>query len=170
MSATIAWAIGCIALKNVLAENSSAAISQTDGEPAATTSPNATVSTHWTDVNAITSGLRPIPRPHAHSHRPPPTGKPRMPAPALNAAIIAERPNEECAASATIETDQNEKNHRFHRTAMNAIAISQWSRERTTGPLCEPLVVKMYVAIATASTISSPAIARSDRPASSPIL
>src|SRR3954452_743718 len=120
MSATIACAIGCIALKNVLAENSSAAISQTDGEPAATTSPNATVNTHWIAVNATTSGLRPVPRRMATSDSQPPTGKPRMPAPALNAAISAERPNEECAASATIETDQNEKNHRFHSTAMNA--------------------------------------------------
>src|SRR3954454_3133036 len=133
MSATIACAIGCIALKNVLAENSSAAISQTDGEPAATTSPNATVSTHWTDVNAITSGLRPIPRRIATSDSQPPTGKPRMPAPALNAAISAERPNEEWAASPTIETDQNEKNQRFQRTAMKAKLISHRWRLRITG-------------------------------------
>jgi hypothetical protein len=121
-------------------------------------------------VNTTTSGLRPLPCRIATSASQPPTGKPRIPAPALNAAIMAERPNDECAASATIDTDQNEKNHRFHRTAMNASAISQWSRERTTGPLWLPLVVKMNVAIATASTTSSPAIAMSDRPAASPIL
>ncbi len=43
-----------------------------------------------------------------------------MRAPALNAAISAERPNDECAASAAIDTDQNEKNQRFQSTAMKA--------------------------------------------------
>ena len=52
---------------------------------------------------------------------------------------------------------------------MNASAISQWSRERTTGPLCEPFVVNMNVAIATARTTSNPAIAMSDSPAESPM-
>src|SRR4051794_4728615 len=116
MSASIAWAIGCIALKNVLALNSSAAISHTLAAPASTTKPKTTASAHWIEVNAITSGLPPIPRRTATSDSQPPVGKPRMPAPALKAAIIAERPNDEPAASATIETDQNEKNQRFHST------------------------------------------------------
>src|SRR3954462_10872206 len=120
MSATIACAIGCIALKNVLAANSSPAMSHTDGKPDATTMPNATVKTHCVAVNAITSGFRPRPRRLVTSESQPPAGKPRMPAPALNAAISAERPNDECAASATIDTDQKLKNHRFHSTAMNA--------------------------------------------------
>ena len=50
MSAIIAWAIGCIALKNVLAPNSRAAMSQTDGAPPVITSPKATVSRHYSAV------------------------------------------------------------------------------------------------------------------------
>jgi hypothetical protein len=78
-----------------------------------------------------------MPRRTATSDSQPPIGKPMMPAPALNAAISAERPNDECAASATIDTDQNEKNHRFHSTAMNAKLMSSRSRERRTGPSSE---------------------------------
>src|SRR5690349_21850751 len=114
MSASIAWAIGCIALKNVLAQNSSAAITHTLAAPPATTTPNASVSTNCIAVKATTSGLRPSPRRTATSDNQPPVGKPRMPAPALNAAIIADLPKEEWAASATIATDQKLKNHRFH--------------------------------------------------------
>ena len=57
-----------------------------------------------------------------------------MPAPALKAAIIALRPKLEPAASATIETDQKLKNHRFHSTAMNARLISTRSRDFSTAP------------------------------------
>ena len=92
-----------------------------------------------------------------------------MPAPALNAAISAERPNDECAASATIDTDQNEKNHRFHSTAMNAKLMSIRSRERSTGPSSPPLRAKTPTTSATASATSRTAIAMSDSPAASPM-
>ena len=92
-----------------------------------------------------------------------------MPAPALKAAISAERPNEECAASATIETDQNEKNHRFHSTAMKAKLMSIRSRERSTGPSSPPLRAKTPMTSATASATSSAAMAMSDSPAASPM-
>ena len=95
------------------------------------TSPNATVSRHCSAVK-YDQGLAPDPAAHGDVGQPAPTGKPMMPAPALNAAMSAERPNDECAASATIETDQNEKNHRFHSTAMNAKLMSMRSRERST--------------------------------------
>ena len=91
-----------------------------------------------------------------------------MPAPALKAAMSAERPKDECAASATIETDQNEKNHRFHSTAMNAKLMSMRSRERSTGPISPPLRAKMPNASATASPTSRTAIQMSDSPAASP--
>ena len=168
MSAIIACAIGCIALKKVLAPNSRAAISQTDGAPPVMTSPNATVSRHCSAVKVTTRGLRPIPRRTATSESQPPTGKPMMPAPALKAAMSAERPNDECAASATIETDQNEKNHRFHSTAMKAKLMSIRSRERSTGPISPPLRAKMPKASATASPTSRTAIQMSDSPAASP--
>jgi hypothetical protein len=72
MSASIAWAIGCIALKNVLAANSSPAISHTGGAPDATTIPKITVSKHCVAVKPTTSGLRPIPRHTATSDSQPP--------------------------------------------------------------------------------------------------
>src|SRR5215211_2172715 len=62
MSASMPWAIGCIALKNVLALNSSAVISHTDGALSRSTNPNASVTSICVNVNAITSGWRPIPR------------------------------------------------------------------------------------------------------------
>src|SRR4051794_20125275 len=117
MSDTIAWAIGCSALKNRLAVNRRAAINHTFGCPPAITKPNPTVRAHWMAVKLSSMPLRPQPRCTAQSDSQPPAGKPRRPAPALNAAIRADLPNDECAASATIATDQNEKNHRFHRTA-----------------------------------------------------
>src|SRR3954454_3231433 len=117
MSGTIACEIGCSALKNRLALNSRPAISHTFGCPPAITKPNATVSTHWMAVKVRSMPLRPQPRWTAQSDSQPPAGKPSRPAPALKAAISADLPNDECAASATIATDQNEKNHRFQRTA-----------------------------------------------------
>jgi hypothetical protein len=132
-------------LKNVLAPKSSAAISHTDGAPPVMTSPKATVSAHCSAVNGSTRRLRPMPRRTDTSDSQPPIGNPRMPAPALKAAINAERPNDECAASATIDTDQNEKNHRFHSTAMNATLMSHRSRERSTGPSSSLLRAKMPV-------------------------
>jgi hypothetical protein len=59
MSAIIACAIGCMALKNVLAPKSSAAITHTDGAPPVMTSPKATVSAHCSAVKTRTRGLRP---------------------------------------------------------------------------------------------------------------
>ncbi len=168
MSASIACAIGCIALKNVLAENSSAAITQTFAPPPATTKPKISVSTHCAAVKPTTSGLRPIPRRTATSESQPPTGKPRMPAPALNAAIIAERPNDDPAASATIETDQNEKNHRFQSTAMNAMLISTRSRSRSTTPTSPVRRVNTKPTSTSARATSRTAIHSSDSPAASP--
>ena len=92
-----------------------------------------------------------------------------MPAPALNAAISADLPNEECAASATIETDQKLKNHRFHSTAMNARLISIRSRFLRTGPSSPDLRVKTNATRQSASPTSRTAIHRSDRPAASPM-
>ena len=165
----MAWAIGCIALKHVLAPNSSAAISHTDGcPPPAITAPNPSVSTSCAAVNPTVSRLRPSPRRTATSDSQPPIGKPRMPAPALNAAISAERPNDEWAASATIATDQNEKNHRFHRTATNAKLISIRSRLRSTGPTLPERRVSTEATSTSASATSSAAISRSVSPAASP--
>jgi hypothetical protein len=110
-----------------------------------------------------------MPRRTATSDSQPPIGKPMMPAPALNAAISAERPNDECAASATIDTDQNEKNHRFHSTAMNAKLMSSRSRERRTGPSSSLVRAKMPVTSASASATSRIAIQMSDSPAASPM-
>ena len=64
------------------------------------------------------SGLRPLPVRMARSANQPPTGNPRIPAPALKAAVSAAASRLLSAASRTICTDQKLKNQRFHRMAM----------------------------------------------------
>ena len=67
-------------------------------------------------ISASVLRLRPVRTAQSASH--PPAGKPRMPAPALNAAVSAAASRLLWAASLTICTDQKLKNHRFHRIAM----------------------------------------------------
>jgi hypothetical protein len=123
------------------------------------------VSSICASVKPTIRGRRPIPLRTATSDSHPPTGNPRMPAPALKAAVSAERPNDECAASPTIETDQKEKNQRFQSTAMNAVLISQRSRLRSTGPSSAPFPANTAITRHRASATSTTAIVRSLRPA-----
>ena len=80
--------------------------------------PKISTRTEYTAVQPRASVLRGLPVRTAQSASQPPTGNPRMPAPALNAAVSAAASRLLCAASLTICTDQKLKNHRFHRIAM----------------------------------------------------
>ena len=119
MSPVMPWTIGCRALKNSPEVNSSSPSRASDGLPPPwMLQPKISTSTEYTPVQTRASVLRLRPVRTAQSASQPPAGKPRMPAPALNAAVSAATSRLLCAASLTICTDQKLKNQRFHRIAM----------------------------------------------------
>src|ERR1044072_8443690 len=88
-----------------------------------------------------------------------------MPAPALNVATSAAFWKELWAASATIDTDQKLKNHRFHMTAMKAKLSSSTLRFREMAPSRAPRLAKIAPISTNARTHSrtaTPQLARSE--------